>query len=342
MNLKSMISSRILITLLVSFCIIISKCSDENIISPKLKTGIHGYIADKLFYDGIPEAEIKFGNCIFRTDSSGYFQIDEEFLKVDSNLTNFYVEHFPHQSKVESINNYSIDLPADTVYLELSKGMKRYAETVLEAVSRNYKSTSVINWFRNIEQLKHERIVIMRHDVDHDAVTAMAMGYIEHQLGAKTTFYFRWITAEKEPIDYLEQLGHEVGLHYETIATYCRLKNITEKEDVTPEIIDICRDILKFEIYLFESRYGNIFSICSHGEEWNRLLGVANIVLMKGQNPEDFNIETWANSDELRKVPEIFVADSGNKWDPFSFEEAMERGYETIYVLIHTIWWSDN
>ncbi|MBC8180636.1 hypothetical protein H8E88_05875 [candidate division KSB1 bacterium] len=330
------------IIVLITLGLFINKCAEDKVLSPKPETGVHGYVVNKMFSKGIPNASIRFGHYIFQTDSSGYFQLNEEFLKADSSLTNLIIEHFPHKSKVESINNYSIDLPADTVYLELSNGMKRYAKILQEALDINYEITSVIDWFRSIEQLKNERIVIMRHDVDHDAITAKAMGYIEHQLGVKSTFYFRWLTAEMGPVDYLKNLGHEVGLHYETIATYCRVKNITEKEDVTPEIIDICRDLLKAEIYLFESIYGDIYSICSHGHELNRLLSIPNIVLMKDQNPKDFYVETWANSDELRKVPEIFVADSGNKWDPFSFGEAMERGFETIYVLIHPIWWSDN
>lgn len=182
----------------------------------------------------------------------------------------------------------------------------------------------------------------MRHDVDHDPKTAKKMGITEIALGFNSTYYFRWETADKKIIEYLKNLGHEIGLHYETIATYCKKNNISKKKEVTPDVIDTCRKILKTEILEFEQKYGDISTICSHGDERNRLLGIPNMLLMKRQKPVDYHIKTWANSTELRDIPEIFVAESGNKWDPISLKEAIEKKFRTIYVLIHPIWWSGN
>ena len=80
----------------------------------------------------------------------------------------------------------------------------------------------------------------MRHDVDFDPQTAKAMGYIEHQFKVHSSFYFRWFAVDIDQISYLKNLGHEVGLHYETLARYCEEHNITNRADGTPEVLEIC------------------------------------------------------------------------------------------------------
>jgi len=237
--------------------------------------------------------------------------------------------------------NQNTDAGKKSISIRYSVKLREYRRLLLLAKEKGYQIVSVIDWFKNYESLKNEKIVIMRHDVDWNPApqTAMKMGLIENQLKIKSTYYFRWITADAEPIEYLKKLGHEIGLHYETLATYCKIKKINKKEDVTPEIINVCREILKAEISQFEWKYGDIESICSHGDDWNRNVGIPNFVLMLGEKMQDYSIITYANSQEVRYTPKIFVADSGNKWDPISFEQALNEEHQSIYVLIHPDWW---
>ncbi|NOZ60173.1 MAG: carboxypeptidase-like regulatory domain-containing protein [Calditrichaeota bacterium] len=329
--------------ILVELVIAFASCqNDKNTLSPVIPEGIHGYIVDERTNIPIENATISFGRLTFSSEKSGYFYIDSSHVDMVGQVLRLEISFFPYEKKIVKIdNNLSSSNPADTIRLQFPNKLREFQRLLLKAKEKKYKIVPVIDWYRNLEIYRNERTIIMRHDVDHAPITAMGMGFIEHQIGVHSTYYFRWATEGEMQISYLSNFGHEIGLHYETIATYCYTHNITKKEQVTEQVLDICRDILKSEIKLFESKYGDIYSICSHGDKLNASLGIPNYYLILNQSPTDFFIETWANSPEVLKVPEIFVADSGNKWDPFSFEEALDKDYKTIYVLMHPCWWQN-
>lgn len=66
-----------------------------------------------------------------------------------------------------------------------------------------------------------ERFVLMRHDVDRWAKNALKTARIEEEFGIRATYYFR--TSKKsfvpEIIQEIEEMGHEVGYHYEVLST---------------------------------------------------------------------------------------------------------------------------
>lgn len=63
-----------------------------------------------------------------------------------------------------------------------------------------------------------ERLVILRHDVDRFAYTALALARIEYSLGLTATYYFRVPnTFQPQVISEIRNLGHEIGLHYEVL-----------------------------------------------------------------------------------------------------------------------------
>lgn len=75
------------------------------------------------------------------------------------------------------------------------------------------------DYFSNKELL--DRFVIIRHDIDDeiDLKYALKMAKTEHDLGFKTTYYFRY--NEKvfniPNIQEISSLGHEIGYHYEVL-----------------------------------------------------------------------------------------------------------------------------
>lgn len=182
----------------------------------------------------------------------------------------------------------------------------------------------------------------MRHDVDFDILFAKALAYIENKIRVRSTFYFRWPTADPATIEYVKKLGHDVGLHYETLATFCKKNDIYDAAEIDSNIIKECRNLLKTEIKTFESQFGDIYSVASHGDERNRLLGVANTILLKGQDISNFYINISASLLEREpRTEQIFVADSGNKWDPYSMSQALDENWRRIYCLIHPVWWRE-
>ena len=61
-------------------------------------------------------------------------------------------------------------------------------------------------------------VLIVRHDVDQHAGSALAMSDVEVALGLRSTWYFRWRTASRPVIAEIRRRGGEVGLHYETLS----------------------------------------------------------------------------------------------------------------------------
>lgn len=182
-----------------------------------------------------------------------------------------------------------------------------------------------------------EKKLIMRHDVDNSAEKALHVAKIEHERGICTTYFFRWTTAAPEIIAEIKAMGHEVGLHYETMAAYAEEHNIQSFDQFTPEMFAQMRQRLKDEIAEFKRRFGDIEIIASHGHSWNRKLGVNNYIgLMRDQNVEDYGIKTCAYGPDFKKL--TYISDAGAAWN-YPFIPKLESNVYPIYCLIHPDWW---
>ena len=64
------------------------------------------------------------------------------------------------------------------------------------------------------------KYVILRHDIDAKPENALKVAKLEYDLGIKSTYYFRIINPvyNKETIMKINELGHEIGYHYEVLA----------------------------------------------------------------------------------------------------------------------------
>lgn len=68
---------------------------------------------------------------------------------------------------------------------------------------------------------KPDSFCIIRHDVDRNHSAALRMAASEAELGIQTSYYFRAKDQDfnKKAIRRIDNLGHEVGFHYESLAT---------------------------------------------------------------------------------------------------------------------------
>lgn len=66
-----------------------------------------------------------------------------------------------------------------------------------------------------------QRFVILRHDVDLKPQNSLAVAKDEKQSGAKASYYFRALPESWDDaiIRQIQQMGHEVGYHYESLTT---------------------------------------------------------------------------------------------------------------------------
>lgn len=64
-----------------------------------------------------------------------------------------------------------------------------------------------------------ERFVVLRHDVDRKPGRAEALAGLEADLGVSASYYFHPSAFRETRAERVEDLGHEVGYHYDDVAT---------------------------------------------------------------------------------------------------------------------------
>ena len=85
---------------------------------------------------------------------------------------------------------------------------------------------------------------LLRHDVDRRVINSLSMAGLEHDLGIRSTYYFRYpYTFHEEIIRKIHSLGHEIGYHYEVLSKTNGdyHKAITLFEEELQEFRKICR-----------------------------------------------------------------------------------------------------
>lgn len=65
-----------------------------------------------------------------------------------------------------------------------------------------------------------KRFILMRHDIDRAAKNALKIASIEEEFGIRATYYFRATKKTFVPtiIQDIENMGHEIGYHYEALS----------------------------------------------------------------------------------------------------------------------------
>lgn len=159
------------------------------------------------------------------------------------------------------------------------------------AGTHGYALVSLEDWIAEPTP-RHERTLILRHDVDQHPRSALRMAAIERELGVTSTWYFRWRTADATVIRRLRAHGHAVGLHYETLTRTGLREGWTEPPSAAQ--ITAARDVLRAEISAFEHRFGPTRSACPHGD--TRIEAVSNAVLLHKRDPRPYGVEFDGNA----------------------------------------------
>ncbi|WP_440956282.1 hypothetical protein ACSAZK_04900 [Methanosarcina sp. Mfa9] len=143
-----------------------------------------------------------------------------------------------------------------------------------------------------------ERFVLMRHDVDGRAETALDTARIEKELGIQATYYFRTRNNVFVPeiIQEIERMGHEVGYHYEVLSTARgdHEKAIKLFEDDVDKFRSIC----------------NLKTICMHGSVLSKY---DNRDLWKSYDFRDFGLIGEAYLSAGKNLN--YFTDTGRGWN---------------------------
>lgn len=146
-----------------------------------------------------------------------------------------------------------------------------------------------------------ERFVILRHDVDLKPINSLSFATIEEKTGVKATYYFRTVPESWDEgiIKAIQQTGHEVGYHYETLTT-C-------KGDIQKAFADFTKNLEHLRMLV------PIRTVCMHGSP---------------RSPYDSK-DIWKEYDfkELEIIGEpylttdfskvLYLTDTGRRWDGY-------------------------
>ena len=188
----------------------------------------------------------------------------------------------------------------------------------------------------------HNRVLILRHDVDTDPKTAWKIAKIEHEHGFHSTYYFRLCTANEKYINLISEMGHEVSYHYEEIGTFAKKHRLKTKEQVYNNLGEI-QNIFIQNLKEFREKYHlQCKTIASHGEWINaNYLQIKNSELIDDRIRREQGIELEAYDGIFMKYfLNARISDLGNPlWTPYPVENAIINEEPFLYILIHPRQW---
>jgi hypothetical protein len=93
-----------------------------------------------------------------------------------------------------------------------------YKECLLAIISK-HENILRFDEFLNLKSYP-EKFCLIRHDVDRLPHRSLSMAHLEHDLGIKSTYYFRAKRGVFIPsiIKEISGMGHEIGYHYESLS----------------------------------------------------------------------------------------------------------------------------
>ena len=148
-----------------------------------------------------------------------------------------------------------------------------------------------------------DKTVVMRHDVDEKAYNALKMAQLEHKLGIRSTYFFRIVKQSNVPevIRGIAALGHEIGYHYEDLAT--------AEGDMEKATASFEKNLAYFR------EYYPVRSVCMHGSSTSKY---DNRQLWETHQLSDFGLigEPYLSVD-FNKV--FYLTDTGYAWDGGKF-----------------------
>jgi hypothetical protein len=201
---------------------------------------------------------------------------------------------------------------------------REYRQLLTLALSQGYALISLESWLAEPEVYAGRDVVIMRHDVDQCPASALRMAAIEAELGVRSTWYFRWRTAQPAVVREIRDGGHEVGLHFETLTRELLRHGLraADAEALIPE----ARLLLRAELVAFAERHGPARSACPHGD--TRMPGVHNGVLLRGEDLSAYGVQWEANAAVGRHPLDVWLTDRS------SAEGRWKDGLDPIDLLI--------
>ncbi len=177
--------------------------------------------------------------------------------------------------------------------------------------------------FREFLEAPAERVVLLRHDVDDRKLHSLAFARIQHARNIVGTYYFRMVpeSYDEQVIREIEELGHEIGYHY---------------EDMDFANGDPNEAINYFEKHLSQLRsVATVDTICMHGSPRSRY---DNKDVWQHYDYRKYGIigEPYFDID-FKNV--FYLTDTGRRWDghKVSVRDKVENFFNLQFHTTHEI-----
>ncbi|WP_449257017.1 hypothetical protein [Bosea sp. (in: a-proteobacteria)] len=190
-----------------------------------------------------------------------------------------------------------------------------------------------------------ERILLLRHDIDTDPGYLTSWLEVERSFGFASTSYFRLRTLDVAQMRAIAEKGGEAGYHYEELASYAKAYGLRTRDAVLsalPAIRQRFADNLAAVRSLTELP---IETVASHGDFANRLLDLANTVIIDRAFAERLGIIAEAYEPMIQEAVSCRISDQHypKAWrfsrGPSNFESILALDGAVVELLTHPRHW---
>ena len=179
--------------------------------------------------------------------------------------------------------------------------------------------------FSNYENYKqHDKVVILRHDVDMDLQKALELARYESSLGVHSTYYILissdfYNAFSKKNVDLINEisnLGHDIGLHFDE----------EKYKDSADMILELEREVDLLESFINQK----INSVSMHRPSQKTL---DDDWIIRGGNVINSYSKVFFHDFK-------YVSDSRCNWREDIYEIVNSGKYERLHILTHPIWYN--
>jgi hypothetical protein len=220
--------------------------------------------------------------------------------------------------------------------------LQRYRDLCEEIIGSGYRVFTVNDF---LLQRPRSDFVILRHDVDSRPWMALKMAGIEKDLDIRATYYFRFAKGIFDPeiIRRIDDMGHEIGYHYEVLSRAGG--NYEDAIRLFGQELEEFRKICNINTICM---HGSVLSKYDNKKLWSlynfRDFGIAAEAYLSLGNDFSYLSDTgweWNRKHKLRDLmPSEEDNSSVNSTDDL-FDIISNNKIKNIYLLVHPGNWTD-
>jgi hypothetical protein len=166
--------------------------------------------------------------------------------------------------------------------------------------------------FSEFLEAPHDKLIILRHDVDDKKLNSLHFAEIQNKAGVKGSYYFRMVpqSFDEDVIRKIADLGHEIGYHYEDMelvsSGFGVRSSKLQEEDLYEAAIQSFEENLKKLRKLYPVK-----TICMHGSPRSPF---DNKAIWKKYDYRNYGIIGEPYFDiNFNEV--FYLTDTGRRWD---------------------------